>query len=197
MTEYEAYKMYLALKAHFQTDEYDVVKMRGRIRASRRGFDGLGKEFAFRRLIKIYDTEDAVCNFMVANFIRGNHWGGVFDVEAAKEYMAWQRRNQSLGYVFEQDLIRLFNEATEDGVTDIFKHAAGTHPFILKAFMRNSIGPETLVIVDRITGFADQLDIPATDPVWPGIRRLIRKYRPFLKINLDKFTEIYHGCKQY
>jgi hypothetical protein len=194
MTEYEAYKMYLALKAHFQTDEYDVVKMRGRIRASRRNFDGLGKEFAFRRLIKIYDTEDAVCNFMVANFIRGNHWGGVFDVEAAKEYMAWQRRNQSLGYVFEQELIKLFTEATEDGVTDIFKHDSGTHPFILKAFMRNSIGPETLVILDRITGFADQFNIPDSDPVWPGIKRLIRKYRPFLKINLDKFTEIYHGC---
>jgi hypothetical protein len=186
--------MYLALKAHFQTDEYDVVKMRGRIRASRKSFDGQGKEFAFRRLIKIYDTEDAVCNFMVANFIRGNHWGGVFNVEAAKEYMAWQRRNQSLGYVFEQELIRLFTEATEDGVTDIFKHDSGTHPFILKAFMRNSIGPETLVILDRITGFTDQFSIPDTDPVWPGIRRLIRKYRPFLKINLDKFTEIYHGC---
>jgi len=194
MTEFDAYKMYLALKAHFQTDDYDVVKMRGRIRASRRSFDGLGKEFAFRRLIKIYDTEDAVCNFMVANFIRGNHWGGVFNVEAAKEYMAWQRRNQSLGYVFEQDLIRLFTEATEDGVTDIFKHDSGTHPFILKAFMRNSIGPETLVIMDRITGFTDQLSIPDNDPVWPSIRRLIRKYRPFLKINLDKFTEIYHGC---
>ena len=96
--------------------------------------------------------------------------------------------------MFEQELIRLFTEATEDGVTDIFKHDSGTHPFILKAFMRNSIGPETLVIMDRITGFTDQLSIPDTDPVWPGIRRLIRKYRPFLKINLDKFTEIYHGC---
>lgn len=187
--------MYLALKAHFQTDDYDVIKMRGRIRASRKSFDGAGKEFAFRRLIKIYDTEDAVCNFMVANFIRGNHWGGVFDVEAAKEYMAWQRRNQSLGYVFEQELIRLFAEATEHDVTDIFKHDPGTHPFILKAFMRNSIGPETLIIIDKITHFADSISLPNSDPVWPSIRRLIRKYSPFVRVNLEKFTEIYHGNK--
>lgn len=187
--------MYLALKAHFQTDEYDVVKMRGRIRASRRSFDGAGKEFAFRRLVKLYDKEEAVGDFMVANFIRGNHWGGVFDAEAAKEYLNWSRRNQSLSYVFEQDLIKLNEEASEHGITDIFKHDPGTHPFILKAYLRNTIGPETLVIINRITKFADQLSIPDDDPVWPGVRRLIRKYTPFVKVNLDKFTEIYHGTK--
>ena len=195
MTEYEAYKMYLALKAHFQTDEYDVVKMQGRIRASRKSFDGLGKEFAFRRLIKLYDTEEAVCNFMVANFIDGSRWGGVFDVEAAKKYMAWTRRNQSLSYVFEQDLLRLREEMHDDDIADMFKYASGSHPFILRAFLRNSICPETLIIINKITGFANKLDLPDHDPVWPTIRRLIRKYAPFVKINLDKFRDIYtkHG----
>jgi len=190
MTEFEAYKMYLALKAHFQTDDYDVVKMRGRIRASRKSFDGMGKEFAFRRLIKVYDTDEAVCNFMVANFIDGSRWGGVFDVEAAKKYMSWQRRNQSLSYVFEQDLNRLSEEATDDGVTDIFKHDSGSHPYILKAFLRNSITPETLVILDRITGFAADIQLDS-DPSWTPVSRMIRKYRPFLRINIDKFQDIY------
>jgi len=187
--------MYLALKAHFQTDEYDVVKMQGRIRASRKSFEGLGKEFAFRRLIKLYDTEEAVCNFMVANFIDGSRWGGVFDVEAAKKYMAWARRNQSLSYVFEQDLARLREEMTDDGITDMFKHDTGTHPFILRAFLRNSIAPESLIVINKITGFANRLNIADTDPVWPNIKRLIRKYSPFVKINLDKFKDIYtkHG----
>lgn len=188
--------MYLALKAHFQTDEYDVVKMQGRIKASRKSFDGAGKEFAFRRLIKIYDTEDAVCNFMVANFIRGNHWGGVFDVEAAKEYMAWQRRNQSLGYVFEQELKKLYEEALDDNITDFYKHNSGQHPYILRAFLRNTIGPETLVILNKLTQFVDTVNLPDTDPVWPTVRRLIRKYTPFVKINLDKFSKIYHGLKR-
>jgi hypothetical protein len=193
MTEFEAYKIYLALKAHFQTDEYDVVKMRGRIKASRRSFEGLGKEFAFRRLVKVYDKEEAVCNFMVANFISGSRWGGVFDVEAAKQYMTWQRRNQALSYVFEQDLIKLFEEAAEDGVTDIFKHDSGTHPYILKAFLRNTICPETLVILNKITNFIDIIDLADSDPVWPTVRRLIVKYAPFVKVNLEKFKDIYHA----
>jgi hypothetical protein len=191
MTEFEAYKMYLALKAHFQTDDYDVFKMHGRIRASRKSFNGLGKEFAFRRLIKVYDTEDTVCNFMVANFIQGNHWGGVFDTTAAKEFMAWQRRNQSLSYTFEQDLNRLFTEAAEDDVADVFAFDAGTHPYILKAFMRRAITPETLVILDKLTNWVANCQLTDTDPVWRDIRRLIVKYKPFVKINLDKFQTIY------
>ena len=183
--------MYLALKAHFQTEDYDVVKMQGRIRASRKGFDGLGKEFAFRRLVKLY-KEDEVCNFMVANFIKGSRWGGVFDVEAAKEYTNWKRRQESLGYVFEQDLNLLHEEAMEDGVTDIFQHGTGSHPYILKAFLRNTICPETLVILNKLTGFVDQMQLPDTDPVWSDVRRLIIKYKPFVKFNREKCLNIYH-----
>ena len=184
--------MYLALKAHFQTEDYDVVKMQGRIRASRKNFDGLGKEFAFRRLVKVYKEEE-VCNLMVANFVKGNHWGGVFDVEAAKEYTNWKRRQESLGYVFEQELLKLQEEAKEHGITDIFKHDTGNHPFILKAFLRNSIGPETLVILNRLTGFADGIDLPVNDPVWSDVRRLIVKYRPFVKFNREKFSNTYNA----
>ena len=191
MSEFEAYKMYLALKAHFQTDAYDVVKMQGRIRASRKSFNGLGKEFAFRRLVKLYDREETVCNFMVANFITGSRWGGVFDATAAKTYMDWQRRNQSLGYVFEQDLIRLFAEAAEHEVTDMFSRQPGSHPFILKAFLRNTICPETLVILDKLTGWVQDCELDDSDPVWTDVRRLIVKYKPFVRINLEKFKEIY------
>lgn len=190
MTEFQAYKMYLALKAHFQTEEYDVVKMQGRIKASRKNFDGMGKEFAFRRLVKQYKDEE-VCNFMVSNFIRGNHWGGVFDMQAAREYADWKRRQESLGYIFQQDLTRLQEEATDDAVTDIFAHEAGNHPYILKAFLRNSVTPETLVILNRLTGWMDRIELDQTDPVWGDVRRLITKYRPFVKFDREKFQAIY------
>jgi hypothetical protein len=182
--------MYLALKRHFQFDDYDVVKMNGRIRASRKGFDGSGKEFAFRRLVKVYKDEEVI-NFMVANFIRGNTWGGVFDVEAAREYKSWQQRHQSLGYVFEQDLNRIREEAQDDGVTDIYKHDSGSHPYILKAYLRSSISPETLVILDKLTNFTKDIALDSSDPVWGNVSRLIRKYRPFVRIDKDKFKEIY------
>ncbi len=76
MTEFEAYKMYLALRAHFQTDEYDVIKQRGRIRASHKSFVGSGKSFQFLQLTKTYQDAE-ICDFMVANFTAGDRWGGV------------------------------------------------------------------------------------------------------------------------
>jgi hypothetical protein len=130
---------------------------------------------------------------MVANFVQGSRWGGVFDVQAAQAYADWKRRQESLGYVFEQELLKLREEAADDGITDIFKHDTGSHPYILKSFLRNSIGPETLVILNRLTGFADRIELPESDPVWSDVRRLIVKYRPFVKFNQEKFTRIYHG----
>jgi hypothetical protein len=187
MTDFEAYKMYLALKAHFLTDQYDVVKMQGRIRASRRSYTG-NKELIFKKLVKRY-TDHEVCNFMVSNFVAGNLWGGVFDEESVKRYTAWQRRTQSLRYVFETDLQTLSEEAAG---ADWFTAEAGRHPLIIKAFLRNSITPETLVILNRLTRFVDNVKLDA-DPVWPDIRRLIVKYQPFLKFNLDQFQQILDG----
>jgi hypothetical protein len=187
MTDFEAYKMYLALKAHFLTDQYDVVKMQGRIRASRKSYTG-NKELIFKKLVKRY-TDAEVCDFMVSNFVAGNLWGGVFDEESVKRYTAWQRRTQSLRYVFETDLATLTTEA--EGI-DWFTADQGRHPLILRAFLRNSITPETLVILNRITGFADKL-ILDSDPVWPDVKRLIVKYQPFLKFNREQYQEVLNG----
>ena len=188
MTDFQAYKMYLALKAHFQTDNYDVIAMQGRIRASRKTFFG-HKSLMFQKLVKQY-SDDEICNFMVSNFIAGNHWGGVFDLEASKKYAAWKRRMESLRYTFKQDLLALRAEAEEAGVADWFAAPAGQHPLILKAFLRNSITPETLVILNKLTGFADQLQLD--DPVWPDIRRMIIKYSPFVKIDRASYQELLH-----
>ena len=130
MTEFQAYKMYLALKAHFQTDKYDIVKMKGRIRASKDNFLGSGKELAFRRLVKLYNDEEA-CNFMVSNFVKGNRWGGVFDTEASKTYLEWKKRHESMKYMFEKDL-QVLNEY-KDNDRSIFDYTRGYHPQIGRA----------------------------------------------------------------
>lgn len=184
MTDYEAYKMYLALKAHFQTDQYDVIEMKGRIRASRKSYTS-NKELIFKKLVKKYNDAE-VCNFMVSNFIAGNHWGGVFDEEAARRYTAWQRRTQSLKYIFENDLAVLIEEA--EGA-DWFAAEPGQHPLILKSFLRNSITPETLVILNRLTNFTESVKLD-NDPIWPDVRRLILKYQPFLKFNREQYKVI-------
>lgn len=190
MTEFEAYKMYLALRAHFQTDEYDVIKQRGRIRASQKGFVGSGKAFGFRRLTKIYKDAE-ICDFMVANFTAGDRWGGVFDSDASRQYQDWKRRVESLRYIFNQDLDTLVN-MTMDENTDLLKADAGKHPLILRAFLGHKISLETLVILDVILDYRQELDQRLSGLLmWPETSRLIRKYRPFLKFDKAVFRQIY------
>ena len=74
---------------------------------------------------------------------------------------------------------------------DLFNCAKGEHPYIIKAYLRKSITIETLVILDKIYGLVNKFDREITDTiVWPDISRLIKKYRPFLVIDKDKFNEI-------
>lgn len=194
MTDYEAYKMYLALKAHFQTLNYDVIEMKGRIRASRKSYTS-NKELIFKRLVKRYSDHD-ICNFMVSNFIAGNHWGGVFNEEATKVYQDWQRRTQSLRYVFEQDLETLRDEAEDENITDWFSADSGKHPLIVRAFLRQSITPETMVLLNRLTNFTSTIDLP-NDPVWPEIKMMIVKYSPFLRTpDIGPFENLYRQFDQ-
>lgn len=192
MTDYEAYKMYLALKAHFNTEDYDVMAMKGRIRASRKAYTS-NKELIFKRLVKKYSDHD-ICNFMVSNFVTGNSWGGVFDEQAALVFQDWQRRTQRLRYQFEQDLLALQDEAQDDQITNWYEAEAGQHPLILRAYLRRSITPETLVILDRLTGFASKIQLDA-DPVWPDVRRMIVKYRPFVKFDTETYKKIYDDAR--
>lgn len=190
MTDFEAYKMYLALRAHFQTDDYDVIEQRGRIRASRKSFVGSGKSFQFLQLAKTYKDAE-ICDFMVANFTAGDRWGGVFDADAARQYQSWKRRVESLRYIFTQDLDRLAMMADDDGV-DLIKHDTDRHPLVLRAYFGNHICLETLVILDVLLNFCADYDQSMRRVfMWPETSRLIRKYRPFLKFDQDAFRKIY------
>lgn len=192
MTEFEAYKMYLALKAHFQTEAYDVIAQRGRIRASQKSFVGSGKAFSFRRLTKIY-KDDEICDFMVANFISGDRWGGVFDADATRQYQDWKRRVESLRYQFSNDLDSLLNAQMDAGL-DLFDCQAGQHPLIVREYLGGRVNIETLVILDKLTGFVAKFDTElGSMMMWPETSRLIRKYRPFLRIELEQYQKIYEA----
>jgi len=190
MTDYQAYKMYLALRAHFQTDDYDVIAQRGRIRASEKSFIGSGKAFSFQRLAKLY-KDDEICDFMVANFTAGDRWGGVFDSEAARRYQNWKRRVESLRYIFTQDLQRL-KAMTEDENTDLTSAEPGHHPLVVRAYFGQHISLETLVILDTLLNFSAGYDQTMSETLmWPETSRLIRKYRPFLKFDETAFRQLY------
>lgn len=187
MQPFLVYKLYLALKLHFTTDKYDVIKMKGRVRASEEAFVRRNDLVGIRRLARKYDVAQ-VTNFLVASFITGDKGGGMFSLTSESVYKDWLTRMESLSYLYQNELRTLFEDAPS--VESIFSCKSG-HPPILKAYLNGSVSLETLVILNRALPFVDQVSTYlSNDIIWPDIRRLIVKYTPFVRINKHKYKTL-------
>jgi hypothetical protein len=192
MSEFDVYRMYMALKLHFTTDNYDVIKNKGRVKASRKAFAKRSDLYSIKKISKTY-TDSEVANFLVANFTCGDRWGGVFDAEAGDRYTEWKKRIESLTYVFEKDLDNLIFELEDKKLN--FEHCfvieKNDHPYIIKSFLRKTITLETLVIIEKLFPFLENFDKNIQENIiWPDISRMIRKYKPFLKFDKEKYDAI-------
>jgi hypothetical protein len=193
MAPFEVYRYYLALRLHFTTDSYDVIKQQGRVRATKNSFLKRKDLLSINRVAETYSDKDIV-NFLVANFVSGDRWGGVFDVEAKDRFQGWKKRIESISYTFKKEIDKAAAYADKLGITfnQLFYCNHGQHPFIIKMYLRNDISIETLVILNKLNNFTDQLDLDLKDDlVWPDTSRIIKKYSPFLEIKKDKYNEIY------
>jgi len=74
-------------------------------------------------------------------------------------------------------------------VDDLFDCTKG-HPIILKKFLSGKISMETLVIYDRIFLFGNNFDKKLLDPIWESVSMKLKKYSPFLNIDIFKYRKI-------
>ena len=198
MTQYDVYRYYLALRLHFTTDNYDVIKNKGRVRASKQAFAKRKDLYAIAKIAKTYSDEE-VANFLIANFVSGDRWGGVFDSEAKDRYLQWKKRMESLQYTFENDLKNLVQELEDSCLSfdTIFKISKGEHPYIIKAYLRKTITIETLVILDYLLDYKKSFENISDTFLWPDVSRIIENYKPFLKVNLEKYRRILRRISGY
>ena len=190
MEPFEVYRYYLALRLHFTTDQYDVIKQKGHVRASKQSFFKRKDLLSINKIAKNYSDKE-VANFLIANFVSGDRWGGVFDIEAADRYKAWKARIESLQYRFEQDIDYLQFEMEKQGhdLSYALNYVKNQHPYILKSYYRGTTSIETLVILDSLYSYVQVFDAYLNDDLmWPDVSRIIKKYKPFLKFDKEKYN---------
>ena len=181
MEAFDVYRSYLALRLHFTTDKYDVIKQKGRVRATKQSFFKRNDLLSIRKIADTF-SEKEVVDFLVANFVSGDRWGGVFNSEAKSNYNDWKRRIESMTYTFTNDIDKLVFEIEKRQINfnDIFVNG-NNHPILLKMYLRRDISMETMVILNDINNYVDILDKNLdNDIIWPDVSRLIKKYSPFL-----------------
>ena len=189
MMPFDAYKCYLAMKNHFTKDNYDYQKYRGKTRATHQAFYKRKDRFWFEKFAR-QKTDQEVEEFFVANFTSCSDpeslWIGEMIKEGEGRYQDWQKKVQSLSYVFKQEVEDLF---TDNKVDEVFDCSRG-HPPILRKYLGGNISLESLVICDRIFGYGKNFDKDLKDPVWETVSRRVKKYKPFLNINVQRYKKI-------
>ena len=185
----DAYRCYLSLKNHFTKDSYDYHKYCGKSRATVQSFYKRKDRFWFEKVSR-QKTDQEIVEFFVSNFISctdpSKLWIGEMMREGDDRYEQWKKRNQSLSYVFKEESEKLFENKKLEEVFDCKKG----HPPILKNFLSGNISIETLVIYDRIFLFGNKFDKRLKDPVWETVSMKMKKYSPFLNIDVLRYRKI-------
>ncbi len=186
---FDAYRCYLSLKNHFTKDHYDYHKYRGKTRATVQAFYKRKDRFWFEKFARSKNDKE-VEEFFVSNFIYSTDpatmWIGEMIKEGEGRYTEWKKKVQSLSYIFKEEVENVFEDKKVD---DMFDCSKG-HPPILKSYLKGDISLESMVIYDRIFDYGKDFDKRLKDPVWETVSRKIKKYSPFLNIDVLHYKKI-------
>ena len=189
VTPFETYQHYLSLKNHFTNPKYDFFKYGARTRASITSFNKRKDKYWFEKTSRKYSDREVV-DFLVSNFTATdnpqNLWIGEIINSGERNYSEWMRRQQSLTYLFKEQSNELLSE---NELESLFNCTKG-HPLILKKFLSGSISLETFVIYDKIFHFSKNFDKKLVDPVWETVSLKIKKYSPFINIDVFNYKKI-------
>ena len=189
VTPFETYQTYLSIKNHFSSSKYDYFQYGGRSRAKVTAFNKRKDKYWFEKTSRKY-ADNNIVDFLVSNFVTANNpsslWIGEIINSGERTYSEWSRKQQSLSYIFKEQITQLFEEYTLDELFD----CTNGHPPILKEYLGEHIDLETVVILEKVFEFCSQFDKKLTDPVWETVSMKIRKYAPFINIDVLQYKKV-------
>lgn len=189
MTPFDCYKTYLAFKNHFTKESYDYHKYCGKSRVTLDSFYKRKDRYFFEKTSR-QKSDKEVENFFIANFALCDDpqslWIGEIIRNGNTNYLEWQKRVQGLKYIFKQETETLFSNEKLETVFDCSKG----HPILLKKFLSKSVSIESMVIYDNIFAYCKKFDKKLLDPVWKTVSLRIKKYKPFINIDVFEYKRI-------
>jgi hypothetical protein len=189
VTPFETYQHYLSLQNHFTNPKYDFFRYGAKTRATVTSFNKRKDKYWFEKTSRKYSDQEVV-QFLVSNFISAdnpqNLWIGEIINSGEKNYAEWMKRQQSLSYLFKEQMNELLSE---NELESVFNCSKG-HPLILKKYLAGDVSIENVVICEKIFSFREKFDKKLDDPVWETVSLKIKKYLPFLNIDVFHYKKL-------
>lgn len=186
MTGFDAYKIYIALKNHFNSSSYDYFKYEGKTRASYKAFLKRNDKHFFDILARQKNIE----KYILSNIVEKdpNVWASQIanEQEAEENFKRWTGRTESLTYIFKNELDKL-DENFNSNIVVI----DGQHPKLLKLVIQKQFSIEGMIILNDLCAFFRYWSRNIEeDIIWPKYKNLAKKYKPFLKFDPIKMKKI-------
>ena len=194
MDGFKAYRYYLALKLHFNSERFNVFENRGNVKGSREAFNARNDRYIFEKLARKFVNDREIIQFFVANFAYGNESAIYAGQEADDNLAEWNRRKQSITKIFIDDLASLLTyvEINKLPTSSIFDFNFNEYPAALKLFLGGKISIETLVIINELDHIVEHwLDNPTVQHIWSNELLRIKKLIGFVKYDKEKLRKIF------
>ena len=190
VTPFETYQTYLSMKSHFTNRKYDFFKYGGKSRATMTSFNKRKDKYWFEKTSRKY-SDKQILDFLLANFVIAdnpqNLWIGEIINSGERTYAEWMGRQQSLTYLFKEQSRELLSN---ESLNEVLRCSKNKHPIVLKKYLGGEISLETLTILEKVFSFVKNFDKKLTDPVWETVSLKVKKYIPFININVFQYKKI-------
>jgi hypothetical protein len=193
---YAFYKIYHPLYLHFTTP-YNVLKYRGKVKMlDRDSFEKLSNKGIFYGWGKKFDNAIHAGNVVLSNMIYNDYDDFVYrdKQDAIDIYYEWKKVKESSVEVLKRDCMGLVDHLKTLSTWQNFlkKTPSGKTAPLLQLYQHKKIHPESLIALDSIHPFIDDWKNDyAIDPLISERVFKLTKYRPFVKIDKNKVTNIF------
>lgn len=188
---FEIYKMYQALKLHFNTENYDYFKYNGKTKVSETAFQTNKDKYAFVKLSRL--CSDTELPFYAAAYYQQKQKIWIRDLigeEAQDIYKKWTKQQQSRMYFFKEDLCKL----QDIDFGESLKVIDGQSPELLTMVYQGEISQDNFLIIDEILDLMNRWTKKLDDFMFDMLRKQLLKYKPFLfmygDLNVNEYKKV-------
>jgi len=184
---YDVYKVYLAVKLHFTSKNYDYIKYDGKVNATLDSFTKRHDKYFFHKLSTKYKKDD-ILDFFVSNFCADSKkWiGNLIKNDGQDVYLDFKKWKQSFNYNFKSDCVLVCNDfnsrriSFDNGIL-VF---GGQHPRFLQLLLQRKISLQTAIVFDYFLSFIKDWNSEIKEKVvWPDMEKKIQKVKAFINFN--------------
>ena len=196
---FNAWITYQAINAHF-TRKYDYFKYNGKLNMT---YDSMERHFnkyehnsnfsaqrtIFDNLGKTFEHKEDLIFFYLSQFTNEITYPSMFDSDLYEEY---KERMNNFHFHLKRDIEEIvkYMEEYDKTFDELFQSMGINHPPIMRLGLSKTISLETFTTLDIILDFLSRMEQKLIDPASKDFIKLVRNYKPFLSISVEKEKKI-------